>query len=127
MNGGRVGVALGMSLEVSEKTKQRSVQQAVHDLKTDASLLIRQEIALAKAEVKEKITAVAKQAAFFAGAGVLGYTGLLVLLAALVLGLIALGVVAWLAALSVAIVIFLSAFVLVQRARNVSKKPEASA
>ena len=113
-----------MSLEISEKTKQRSVQQAVHHLKTDASLLIRQEIALAKAEVKEKATAVAKQAAFFAGAGVLGYTGLLVLLAALVLGLIAIGVVAWLAALSVAIVIFLGAFILVQRARRVSKKPE---
>ena len=119
-----VGVALRMSLEISEKTKQRSVQQAVHDLKTDASLLIRQEIALAKAEVKEKATAVAKQAAFFAGAGVLGYTGLLVLLAAIVLGLIAIGVVAWLAALSVAIVIFLGAFILVQRARRVSKKPE---
>ena len=113
-----------MSLEISEKTRQRSVQQAVHDLKTDASLLIRQEIALAKAEVQEKITAAAKQAAFFAGAGMLGYTGLLLLLAALVLGLIAIGVVAWLAALSVALVIFLGAFVLVQRARSVSNKPE---
>lgn len=116
-----------MSLEISEKTRERSVQQAVHDLKSDASLLIRQEIALAKAEVKEKVSAVAKQAAFFAGAGVLGYTGLLVLLAALVLGLIAIGVVAWLAALSVAIVIFLGAFILVRRARNVGKKPKESA
>ena len=106
-----------MSLEISEKTRQRSVQQAVTDLKTDASLLIRQEIALARAEVKEKVAAVAKQAALFAGAGVLGYTGLLVLLAALVLGLIAIGVVAWLAALSVGIVILLGAFFLVQRAR----------
>ena len=108
-----------MSLEISEKTKQRSVHQAVNDLKTDASLLIRQEIALAKAQLKN--------GALFAGAGVLGYTGLLLLLAALVLGLIAIGVVAWLAALSVAIVILLGAFVLVQRARNVSKKPEQNA
>jgi hypothetical protein len=42
----------------------------------------------------------------------------LVLLAALVLGLIAIGVVAWLAALSVGIVILLGAFFLVQRARR---------
>lgn len=116
-----------MSLEISEKTKQRSVQQAVHDLKTDASLLIRQEIALAKAQAQEKVTAVGRQAAFFAGAGVLGYTGLLLLLAALVLGLIAIGVVAWLAALSVAIVIFLAAFVLIQRGRSVTAKPEDDA
>lgn len=113
-----------MSLEIPEKTRQRSVQQAVHDLKTDASLLVRQEIALAKAEVKEKIGAVAKQAAFFAGAGVLGYTGLLVLLAALVLGLIAIGLAAWLAALSVGILILVGAFVLVQRARHVGTKNE---
>ena len=52
-----------MSLDISEKPRQRSVQQAVNDLKTDAGLLIRQEIALAKAEVKEKVAAVAKQAA----------------------------------------------------------------
>jgi len=116
-----------MSLDISEKPRQRSVQQAVNDLKTDAGLLIRQEIALAKAEVKEKVAAVAKQAAFFAGAGVLGYTGLLVLLAALVLGLIAIGVVAWLAALIVAVVILAGAFVLVQRARHVGKKDDEEA
>ena len=107
-----------MSIEISTEPKDRSLKQVVNDLRTDASLLVRQELALVKAELKEKAAAVAKQAALFAGAGLLAYTGVLVLFAAIVLGLIALGVAAWLAALSVALVIFLGAFVVVQRARR---------
>ena len=111
-----------MSIEISGHSKDRSLKQLVSDLRTDAGLLVRQEIALAKAELKEKATGVAKQAALFAGAGLLAYTGLLVLFAALVLGLIAIGVAAWLAALSVAALVFLGAWLLVQRARHL--KPD---
>lgn len=98
--------------------RDRSLKQVVSDLRADASLLVRQEIALAKAELKQKATDLAKQVALFAGAGLLAYSGLLVLLTALVLGLIAIGVVAWLAALSVGIVVLLGAWLLVQRARG---------
>src|SRR5205814_9319076 len=76
---------------------------------------------LAKAELKEKVQAVAKQAGFFGAAGILGYTGLLILLPALILGIIALGVVAWLATLAVGIVVMLGTFLLVQRARHIGK------
>jgi len=114
-----------MAIQVSHSSRDRSLPEVVADIKTDASLLVRQEIALAKAELKEKAVAVAKQAAFFGAAGVLAYTGLFVLLAALVLGLIALGVVAWLAALIVAIVVFTGAFVLVQRARHAQPSSES--
>lgn len=110
-----------MSVEISTESRDRSLKQVVTDLKGDVTLLVRQEIALAKAELKEKAGGLAKQAAFFAGAGLLGYVGLLFLLAALALGLIALGVIAWLATLIVAVVVFLGAFVLVQRARHVNK------
>ena len=102
--------------------RDRSLKQVVSDLRADASLLVRQEIALAKAELKQKATAAAKQVALFAGAGLLAYSGLLVLIAALVLGLIAIGVVAWLAALSVGIVVLLGAWLLVQRARGPKKE-----
>ena len=100
-----------MSIEVSTESKDRSLKRLVSDLGTDAGLLVRQEIALAKAELKEK-------AALFAGAGLLAYAGLLVLFAAIVLGLIAIGVVAWLAALSVGVLVLLGAFLLVQRAQR---------
>ena len=110
-----------MSLEISTESKHRSLKQVVSDLRTDAGLLVRQEIALAKAELKEKATSVAKQAALFAGAGLLAYAGMLVLFAALVLGLIALGMAAWLSALAVALMVFLGALLLVQRARHLKK------
>jgi uncharacterized membrane protein len=107
-----------MSLEFSTQSKDRSLKQVVRDLRTDAQLLLRQEVALAKAELKQQARGVAKRAALFAGAGVLAYAGVLVLCAALILGLIAVGVVAWLAALSVAIGILSGAVLLVQRARH---------
>ena len=110
-----------MSLEISTESKERSLKQVVSDLRTDAGLLVRQEIALAKSELKEKATGVAKQAALFAGAGLLAYAGLLALFAALVLGLIAIGMAAWLAALTVAALVLLGALLLVQRARDPKK------
>jgi uncharacterized membrane protein len=110
-----------MSVEITPRGRDRKLKQVVSDLKTDASLLVRQEIALAKAELKDKAAGVAKQAGLFAGAGVLAYAGLLLLFAALVLGLIAIGVVAWLAALAVGFVVLLGAFGLVQRARHINK------
>jgi uncharacterized membrane protein YqjE len=112
-----------MSIEISPKSPDRSLKQVVSDLRGDAGLLVRQEIALAKAELKEKVSAVAKQAAMFGVAGLLAYGGLLVLFAALILGLIAIGVAAWLAALTVAVVVLLGAFLIVRRARRPKRSP----
>ena len=103
----------------------RSLKKVVTDLSLDAGLLVRQEIALAKAEVKEKARSVAKQAALFGAAGLLAYAGLFALLAALTLGVIALGVAAWLAALVVGAIVLLGAFLLVQRARHPKKATDA--
>jgi uncharacterized membrane protein len=108
-------------MELERVSKDRSLKNLVSDLRVDAGLLVRQEIALAKAEVKEKVTAVAKQAAMFGAAGLLAYAGLLVIVAALILGVIALGVAAWLAALGVGVVVLVAAFLIVQRARHPKK------
>lgn len=110
-----------MAVELTPGRKDRAITRLVSNVQADAALLVRQEIALAKAELKEKLQALAKQAAFFGAAGVLGYTGLLILFAALILGIIALGVAAWLSTLAVGIVVLLGAFVLVQRARHIGK------
>jgi uncharacterized membrane protein len=110
-----------MSVELTPHRKDRSLKHVVSDLRSDAGLLVRQEIALAKAEVKEKLEGVAKQAAMFGAAGLLAYAGLLVLCAALILGVIALGVAAWLAALAVGFVVLLGAFMIVQRARHAKR------
>jgi len=110
-----------MSIEISSGSKDRSLKKVVSDLRQDAGLLVRQEIALAKAEVKEEAMGVAKQAALFGAAGLLAYAGLLVLFASLVLGVIALGVAAWLAALTVGIGVLAGAYLIVQRARHLKK------
>ena len=110
-----------MAIELRSSRRDRSLKHLVSDLRADASLLVKQEIALAKTQAKEKVGQVAKQAALFGAAGLLAYSGLLVLFAALVLGVIALGVAAWLAALSVAVLVFLGAFVILQRARHPKK------
>jgi uncharacterized membrane protein len=107
-----------MSVQIRPGSKGRSIRQLASDLRTDAGLLVRQEIALAKAEVREKAQEVAKQGALFGAAGMLGYAGLLVLCAALILGVIALGVVAWLATLVVGVVIVAAALLIVRRARH---------
>lgn len=113
-----------MSTEMTRGSKERSVKELVTDVKRNAALLAKQEVALKKAEFKEKATGVAKQAALFGAAGILGYAGLLVLFAAIVLGIIALGVAAWLAALTVGIAILVGAFLIVQRARRSPHKTE---
>ena len=106
------------SLEISRTPGDRSLKDLVSDLQRNTGLLIRQEIALGKAEVKQKIVGVAKTAVTFGIAGLLAYAGVLAMLVTLVLVLIALGVVAWLATLIVGVVVLLAAFVLVQRARG---------
>ena len=110
-----------MSVEITPSRKDRSLTRVVSDLRSDASLLIRQEIALVKAETREKVAGVAKQAAMFGAAGLLAYAGLLVLFAGLILGVIALGVAAWLATMAVGIVVMLGAVLIVQRARHLHR------
>jgi uncharacterized membrane protein len=111
-----------MSTEITRGSKERSVKNLVTDVRRNAALLAKQEIALKKAELKETATHIAKKAALFGAAGVLAYAGVLVLCAAIVLGLIALGIAAWLAALTVGAAILAGAFLIVRRARQTTRK-----
>ena len=104
------------SVEMSRTPGDRSLKGLVSDLQRNTGLLVRQEIALAKAEVKQKIVGVVKTAVTFGVAALLAYAGVLAMLVTLVLLLIALGVVAWLATLMVGVMVLLTAYVLVQRA-----------
>lgn len=103
------------SIETSHDS-DRSLKELISDLRHNTGLLVRQEIALAKAELKQKVAGVAKTAALFGAAGLLAYAGVLAILATMVLALVALGVVAWLATLIVGVMVLLAAYVLVQRA-----------
>lgn len=81
-----------------------SIGDLVSGLTEKLSQLIRDEIALAKAELAEKAKHAAVGIGLFVGAALLGFFGLAVLIATAVLGL-AEALPAWLAALIVAVVL----------------------
>jgi hypothetical protein len=83
--------------------QERSFGSLFSDLARDFSLLIRQEIGLAKAELIGGLTSLGAGAAMLAAGGLVAFAGFLVLLAAAVLGLMHV-VAPWLAAVIVGVV-----------------------
>ena len=83
-----------------------SLGELFSELIQDAAILVRQEVALAKAEVSRKISSVGKKAGIIAVGGVIAFAGFLVLLAALVLGIATTGLPLWASALIVGGVLF---------------------
>ena len=67
----------------TESTDQRSLGQVVSDLSTDLSTLMKQEVQLAKVELKEEVGKVGKGAGMLGGAGFAGWFVLLFLSLAL--------------------------------------------
>jgi len=90
-------------LGVRPKT-DRSIATLLSDLAGETILLLRQELALLKAELHEKFSRIGQGAGALGAGGLVAFSGWLVLLAAAVLGL-ATVVPPWLAALIVAFVV----------------------
>jgi Putative Actinobacterial Holin-X, holin superfamily III len=82
----------------------RSITALLSDLASETILLIRQEMALLKAELSEKFGRIGQGATALGAGALIAFSGWLVLLAAAVLGL-ATVVPAWLAALIVALLV----------------------
>jgi len=91
---------------------ERSLGQIVKELTADLSTLFRSEIALLKLEIKDTVTKLGGGTALFAAAAFLAIFGLGFLFVTIVLGLVALGVPAWLSTLIVTVVLFVAAGVL---------------
>lgn len=121
-----------------DDTKERaSLSSLVRDLLQDSSRLVRDEVALAKAEVKENVALYERAIGYFAVAAVLGIAAAVVLLTALNTGLIALfdrfmalAVAVWLAPLVLFVVFAAIALAIARRGREVLKgahlKPETT-
>jgi hypothetical protein len=90
-------------------SEDRSLGTIVKELTADLSTLFRSEIALLKFEVKDTVAKLGGGAALFSAALFLGLFGLGFLFVTAVLGLVALGVPAWLSTLIVTIVLFVAA------------------
>jgi uncharacterized membrane protein YqjE len=91
---------------------ERSIGTIVKELMENISTLFRSEIALLKWELKDTAAKLGGGAAFMAGALFLALFGLAFLFVTITLGLVALGVPAWLSALIVTVVLFVAAGVL---------------
>lgn len=90
----------------------RSIGTIVKELMENISTLLRSEIALLKWELKDTAIKLGGGAAFFAGAVFVALVGVGFVFVTIVLGLVALGLPAWLSALIVTIVLFVTAGVL---------------
>lgn len=94
----------GPDADAGRPRSERSVAGLLSDLANETGVLIRQEIALLKAEMQEKLGRAGLGAGALVAGGLVAFSGWLVLLAAAVLGL-SNAVAPWLAALIVAVVV----------------------
>lgn len=90
---------------MDQRADERSLGQLFADFSRQMSTLVRQEIALARAEVTARATSAGRGVAMVGAGGALAYAGALAVVAAIVLLLIEAGVTPWLAALIVGVVV----------------------
>jgi hypothetical protein len=95
-----------------------SLGELFSDLTQETSTLVRQEVQLAKAELRQSAEQVGRSVASMLVGGAVAYAGFLALLAAVILGLGEAGVPWWLSALIVGIVVAAIGMVMVMRARS---------
>jgi hypothetical protein len=107
------------------KQEDRSLGELFTELANETSQLVRQEVALAQAEITQKATRVGTQIGYLVVGGAIGYAALLVILAAVTIGLAQLvsyisgwSIVAslWIAAAVVGVVVGIVAYSLITSA-----------
>jgi hypothetical protein len=101
---------------------ERSLGELFQELSQDTSALIRQEMALARTEMSDRISAFGRDAAMMGAGGVLIHVALLAATAAFIMGLVQLGVQGWLSALIVAVVYAIGGGVVIMSARAAMKR-----
>jgi len=94
-----------MIQQVRQSRDDRSLGELFADLTRELTTLVRQEATLAKTELSQKVSSVAKDVGFMAAGGAIAYAGLLAICAAIILILGQAGLTWWAAALLVGIVV----------------------
>jgi hypothetical protein len=95
-------------------TDERTLGQLFAELSRETRTLVQQELQLAKTELTEKASKMGKGAAFLVGGGLIAYGGLLTIVAALVLVLIAIGLPPWAAAFLGGVLVAAIGYVLIR-------------
>ena len=100
---------------MANRTDDRSLGDLLAELTRETRVLVHKEVELATTEMSAKLKVAAGQAAAVAAGGALAHAGLLVLLAAIVIGIAELGTPTWLAAFIVALAVMIAGYVLVRQ------------
>jgi hypothetical protein len=108
---------------MAELREERTFGELLGQLSQDLTLLMRQELQLAKTEISEKISRATSDAVSLAAGGVVAYAGALALVAGIILVLNqVMGLAAWLAAVLVSLALGIIGFVMVRGAlRNLKR------
>jgi hypothetical protein len=109
---------------MQQTTNDRSLGELFGDLARDMGTLVSQEVTLARTEVADTATRVAKDVAILAAGGLVAYAGLLAIIAAAIFLLADRGVPLWLSALIVGAVVAVLGYVLVQRGITALKQQD---
>jgi hypothetical protein len=99
----------------ADRNDERSLGDLLAELSRETGQLVRKEVELATTEMTAKARRAGAAVAVAAAGGALVHAGLLVLLAAIVIGLAQMGMSPWLSALIVALVTMIVGYLLVNR------------
>lgn len=99
---------------MARPTDDRSLGELFSELSRETGMLVKKEVELATTEMTAKAKAAGGHVGVIAAGGALAHAGLLVLLAAFVIGLAQMGVTPWLSALIVALITMAVGYALVQ-------------
>jgi tetrahydromethanopterin S-methyltransferase subunit G len=113
-----------MQARSGERREERSLGELFGDLARETGTLVRQEVQLAKTEMSQNASRVGRDIGFLAVGGLVAYAGVLGILAAIILGLVAAGLEPWLAALIVGVFVTLAGYLLVRRGLDALKHQE---
>ena len=100
---------------MAERKDERSLGELLSELSRETGQLVRKEVELATTEMTVKARRAGAAVAVAAAGGALVHAGLLVLLAAIVIGLTQIGMSPWLSALIVAVVTMIVGYLLINK------------
>ncbi|HKV29466.1 MAG TPA: phage holin family protein [Candidatus Dormibacteraeota bacterium] len=102
------------------ESRERSIGELISELVRKASVLVQEEVALARSEMSTKASTVSRSAGMIVGGGVIAYGGFLAVVAAIIIALHAV-MPWWAAALLVGLVLVAVGYFLIHRALQTIK------